>query len=463
MPNKTVLKYITAILIIASALQAAGQTIAIKGKAAAFKKGQLQLCTVDDYLNGHEKVIDSTGVDINGDFSFKPTVKQTQYNYIKIGDLVYELYLEPAQNVDLIIPDTVGFAKDSVLKPIQIVNSKPGGLNALIPAFDADYNDFLITNYKLILRKTGQAQAKAFIKAQQDKYAANTNTFFANYLLYRIGSLELLAATKSRKEVLEYYFKDKPILYYNPAYMDLFYEVFDKNLKVFRSTQVGEGLNNIINNRIDYGMAIDVMRRDSTIPNDTLRELALLKGLTEMYYEPTAIQYSILEMFRYIADKGLTPYSKLVANNAIAMFEKLRPGTPAPAFKLKDIVSGNTVSMADFKGKYVYLSFWDEDNPRSIQEIDLIRELDKKYSKKITFISICNSANEAKTLAFINRNKYKWVFLNAKGSPKLLKDYDVLSYPSFYLIDKESNILRCPADRPTGNIERTLDMLNKQK
>jgi hypothetical protein len=121
------------------------------------------------------------------------------------------------------------------------------------------------------------------------------------------------------------------------------------------------------------------------------------------------------------------------------------------------------VSLADFKGKYIYLSFWDENNPRSIQEIDLIRELDKKYGKKIAFVSICTSVNESKILAFINRNKYKWVFLNAAGSTKLLKDYDVLSYPSFYLIDKESNILRCPADRPTGNIERTLDMLFKQK
>jgi peroxiredoxin len=461
MPNNNLFKYITALLIMASALQAAGQTIAIKGNAAAFKKAQLQLCTIDDYLNGHEIVIDSAVVDHNGNFSFKPTVNQTSYSYIKQGDLVYELYLIPNQNLDIIIPDTVGFAKDSVLKPIQYL--QPSALNNSIIAFDAEYNDFLIANYKAILRKTAQPKVKLFIKAQQDKYATNTDSFFGNYLVYRLASLQLLTSVKSRKEILEACFKDKPILYTNPAYMDLFYEVFDKNLKAFRSTAAGEPLNNAINNRIDYAKAIDIMRRDSTIPNDTLRELALLKGLTEMYYEPTSTQYSVLEMFRYIQANGLTAYSKTVAKNALQLFEKLRVGTPAPPFNLKDVVTGKMVSLADFKGKYIYLSFWDENNPRSIQEIDLIRELDKKYGKKIAFVSICTSVNESKTLAFINRNKYKWVFLNAAGSTKLLKDYDVLSYPSFYLIDKESNILRCPADRPTGNIERTLDMLFKQK
>lgn len=461
MPNKTLFKYFSITVFAAFAFLAQGQQIAIKGNAPAFKKAQLQLCTIDDYLNGHEIVIDSALVDNSGNFSFKPAIKQTIYSYIKQGDLVYELYLIPNQNLDIVIPDTAGFAKDSVLKPIQYI--QPSALNTSIVAFDAEYNDFLIANYKAILRKTAQPKVKLFVKAQQDKYATNTDVFLGNYILYRIGSLELLSSTKSRKETLEAYFKDKPVLYSNPAYMDLFYEVFDKNLKAFRSKVAGEDLNNVINNRIDYAKALDIMRRDSTIPNDTLRELALLKGLTEMYYEPTAIQYSILEMFRYIQVNGMTTYSKTVAKNALQLFEKLRVGTPAPQFNLKDFVTGKMVSLADFKDKYVYLSFWDENNPRSIQEIDLIRELDKKYGKKIAFVSICTSVNETKTLAFINRNKYKWVFLNAASSSKLLKDYDVLSYPSFYLIDKESNILRCPADRPTGNIERTLDMLFKQK
>jgi peroxiredoxin len=459
MPNNTLLKYVTSLCILAFALQAMGQQIAIKGTAVSFKKAQLQLCTIDDYINGHEQVIDSAMVDDKGNFSFKPTIKQTTYSYLKQGDLLYELYLEPATNLDIVIPDTAGFAKDSVLKPIQFV--QPNALNSNVVLFDAEYNDFLIANYKLILRKTAKAATKAFIKAQQDKYATNTNSYFANYMLYRFGSLELLAATKSRKEVLEFYIKDKPIQYNNPAYMGLFNELFEENLKVFRSTAAGAALSSIINDRIDYGKAIAIMQRDSTIPNDTLRELALLKGLGEMYYEANAVQYSILEMLRYIAANGITAYSKGVAKNTLAQLEKLRTGTPAPVFNLKDFVSGKMVSLSDFKGKYVYLSFWDENNPRSVQEIDLIRELDKKYGRKIAFVSICTSINETKTLAFINRNKYKWAFLNAAGSPKLLKDYDVLSYPSFYLIDREGNILRCPADRPTGNIERTLDMLSK--
>ncbi|UPT67285.1 MAG: redoxin domain-containing protein [Sphingobacteriales bacterium JAD_PAG50586_3] len=397
MPNNTLLKYALALVILASALQTEGQQTVIKGTAPSFKKAQLQLCTIDDYINGHELVLDSAVVDDKGNFGFKTTINQTIYSYIKQGDLLYDLYIEPTKNLDITIPDTIGFAKDSVLKPIVFI--QPSALNADITQFDADYNDFLIANYKAILRRTAKPQTKVFIKAQQDKYAAITNSYFNQYLFYRLGSLELLAGTKSRKEVLGFYVKDKPILYNNTAYMGLFNELFEENLKVFRSTGAGDALTSAINDRIDYAKAMGIMQRDSTLTNDTLRELALLKGLGEMYYEPNAVQYSVLEMLRHIATNGLTAYNKGVAKNAVAQLEKLRTGTPAPAFTLKDIVSGKMVSLADFKGKYIYLSFWDEGNPRSVQEIDLIRELDKKYGRKIAFVSICTSVNETRTLS----------------------------------------------------------------
>lgn len=460
MPNK---KHLIPTLFACLAFATAyGQQLSIKGNAPAFKKGALYLYTIADFINGNEVLLDSSIVSSTGDFAFKPTVKQTLYTYIKTGGLQYDLFVEPGKPLELIIPDTAGFAKDSVLKPITITN-QPGGLNEWLTRFDGEYNDFLIANYKLFLRKTGQKAATAFITAMQPKYAAYNHPYFTTYVLYRTGSLELLAGVKSTNGIIENYFNNKPVLYNNIAYMDLVNEVFEKSLKAAMLKKDGLAIKSAINVNINYEGTLDLLKRDTVLTNDTLRELALIKGLGEVFYTPGMVQYSILEMLTYATTHALTPTNRLVAQNLAQKLEKLRPGTDAPAFKLHNIVTGADVSLADFKGKPVYLSFWNEDNTRSVEEIDLIKELEKKYGKKITFISICNAPNETKTLAFINRNKYKWVFLNSKGSKKLIDDYEVFSYPSFYLIDANGKIIKCPADRPSGNIDRTLnDLYNKK-
>jgi hypothetical protein len=112
------------------------------------------------------------------------------------------------------------------------------------------------------------------------------------------------------------------------------------------------------------------MKRDTVLKNDTLRELYLIKGLGEFYYYKETVKYSVLQMLEYISQNGLTADNKLIAKNSLMRLDKLRVGTPAPPFTLKNIVTGQPVSLADFKGKVVYLSFWDEDNVAAVQEID---------------------------------------------------------------------------------------------
>lgn len=449
--------YIIVFIIIA--LQSQAQVLS--GVAPTFKKNTAYLYAIDDYLNNMPVLLGSDTISNTGAFSIKPQVKQTQYAYISIGGLVYDVYLEPGKDLTITIADTAGFAKDSTLKPI-VFDGQASGLNVAIANFDAEYNDFFLQNYKAILRKTAQKISADFIKSLNDKYAANTNPYFIAYKEYRIAALELSAYIKSHKGIIKNYFNNKPVLYGNNAYMDLFNQVFEDNLKEYSLTTKGKDILPAINVNIDYAKSIAILKRDSTLQNDTLRELYLIKGLGEMYYNPGMVKYSVLELLKYISEKGLTSNNRLAALHTHKKLDKLRTGTPAPAFTLKNIISGQQASLKDFEGKLVYLSFWDEDNVAAVQEIDLIKELDKEYGRKMVFVSICNCANEAKTQAFINRNKYKWVFLNARGDKKLLEDYEVLSFPAFYLIDAGGNILKYPADKPSGNIARTLNDLIKK-
>lgn len=435
------------------------QAQVITGLAPTFKKNAAYLYTIDDYVNANTVLLSSDTISNTGTFTLKPQVKQPMYAFVSIGGLVYDIYLEPGKNLDITIADTAGFAKDSTLKPIEFKGAQPTDLNLVITAFDEEYNNFFLQNYKAILRKTAQKTAKDFIKLLNDKYGTITNPYFVNYKEYKIAGLLLSAYINSKKTIVSEYFNNKPVLYYNNAYMDLFNQVYEDELNKYSLSGRGKDIVSAINTHIDYAKAINVLKRDTILQNDTVRELYFVKGLGELFYAPGMTKFSVLEMLSYISKNGLTEGNRQIALHTHKKLDKLRPGTPAPNFSLTNIVSGQQVSLKDFAGKIVYLSFWDEDNVAAVQEIDLIKELEKQYGRKIVFVSICNCPNEPKTQAFINRNKYKWVFLNNKGDKKLLEDYEVLSYPAFYIIDVGGNMLKYPADKPSGNIVRTLNNL----
>ncbi len=447
----------------AFALQA--QLAAIGGNAPVFKNQPVYLYTINDFITGNAVLLDSTTIRTNGSFTLQNPAKQTVYAYVSIGGLQYDFYLAPSAYLEVTIPDTVGFAKDSVLKPLVFGGGMMAeALNIPITKFDAEYNDFILANYKLILRKTGQKAFGDFIKKLKVDYPLSTKSgFIDDYITYRIASLELSANIKSQKTIIKQYFNNKPVLYTNIAYMDLFNQAFEGDLKGFVISTKGQKLLNAINVNADFDKALNLLKQDSTLQNDTVRELYLIKGLGELFYRPGMVKYSILEMLKYAAEKALTPDNKLIATHLLAKLEKLRIGTAAPNFTLKNIVTGLPVSLADFRGKVVYLSFWDENNIPSVQEIDLIKELEKEFGRRIAFISIGNYEDETKTLALINRNKYKWVFLNSKGNKQLVDDYEVLSYPAFYLIDAAGNVLKYPADKPSGTIGATLEKIYNNK
>jgi len=459
-------KFFSTVVLCLCAFVLQAQQAVVTGRSTMFGNKPVALYIIDDFITNNSVLVDSTKASAEGSFTLKNAVKQPYYGFLKAGELVYDIHLEPGAKINVVIYDTTGSSNDSLFVPIafnQRSSDYSNDVNVAITRFDNEYNDFLLLNYKAILRKTAQKITEEFIKQLQTNYAKYTNSYFKSYMAYRIATLELTAYVKGEKTIIKQYFNNKPVLYTNDGYMDLFNQVFEGTMKDYVISSKGQSLLNAINVNANFDKALNLLKQDSTLQNDTVRELYLIKGLGELFYRPGIVKYSILEMLKYATEKALTPDNKLIATHLLAKLEKLRAGTPAPPFTLKNIVTGQPASLADFRGKVIYLSFWDENNIPSVQEIDLIKELDKQFGKRIAFISIGNYEDEAKTLALITRNKYKWVFLNSKGNKQLVDDYEVLSYPAFYLIDAAGNILKYPADRPSGNIGATLDKIYNKK
>ena len=132
----------------------------------------------------------------------------------------------------------------------------------------------------------------------------------------------------------------------------------------------------------------------------------------------------------------------------------LQPGQPAPGFALRDD-SGKTVSLADFKGKVVYLDFWASWCAPCIAEAPAGVELKQKFAgRDVVFLYIS-----------IDRNPDDWRKALAKhpltgpASVHLLdqaayqesagKSYMADAIPSYWLIGRDGRIRLAHAPKPS--------------
>jgi peroxiredoxin len=158
-------------------------------------------------------------------------------------------------------------------------------------------------------------------------------------------------------------------------------------------------------------------------------------------------------------------YSELIRKE----YEKkqlLAPGKPAPQFTLAD-VDGNQVSLSDFKGKYVFIDFWQTLCPNSARELPHYLKLYSDYKdENIAFVSISINEDENVWRNYVKQNKNVGTSLRADKyiASEVYKAYQVPGLQFIVIIDKEGNIIDPAAAKPSSKeIRETLDQLLKGK
>ena len=129
-------------------------------------------------------------------------------------------------------------------------------------------------------------------------------------------------------------------------------------------------------------------------------------------------------------------------------------GQPAPDFSLPGISENKEFTLADFKGKFLYLAFFDSQNLASQSELGLINDIYEEYRNKVAFVAISVDKDMAALADYLNRAELPWTVLHYDGNLELLEQYDANTYPYFVLINDQGQIMRCPAPSPSENIQR---------
>jgi peroxiredoxin len=444
------------------------QKTVIRGTAKSYQHQEIKAFTNSDYISNLQKEITFCTIDSLGNFLLEFNQKEIQYITLKIGKSITSLYAQPSEIYDVVIspPDSTTYQNPNLEHDVNISIDlkKKTEINALTIDYDKRFDEFLDQDYKAFVSRTPQRKIDSFKVAMHDFYSSVNNKYFAAYIDYTIATLH--EETKySRKKLYGEYLDKRPVLYDHPEYMNFFNSFYKKSVQTFALSKEGNAMNFQINDRGSFAGAMAVLQRADFLRNDTLRELVLIKGLYESYYDGSFKRSSIRPMLQQAADSCIVPRHRQIALNILNSFSRLQKGVAAPAFEIPD-KTGQTHSLDELRSnnKFVYLMFYDETCTACLQQMKVVTMLKKTYGEKIQFVSISTDKSNISLKNFLQKNpKYDWLFLYDNTLGKLRADYELRALPAYFLIGPDGKFVQVPAESPDGEIEQLFYDLTKVK
>ena len=447
-----------------------GKEVLINGTIPGAQGKELRVYSYTDLITYNEQFITKTAIDKNGKFSLKANIDEVAIFFLKIDFYKSTLYVEPGKTYKLIF-DTINIGNynesgNPFLNPeylnFRMENTSNVELNFLINKFDSIYAHFISDNSMVLMRKRNKKIVEYF-KLKLDSIFINAkNEYFSTYRKYKISALEEAMLIQSRKSLFENYIYEQPIFLNNVGYMEFFNQYFTKFFTNVTQKIKFNDLETVINEQKSYSALMDTLGTDSVLRNELLRELVLIKGLGELYYVPGFIKENIVSILGTIKEKSKFKENRNISFTTIKYLTGFPKGTLAEDFSLSD-KKQQLFSLSKFKGKFIYLFFWNSRCSVCLAEMALLNDLKKKYEDKLEIIGISVDMDPLNMYYFVEKQKYNFPVVHFAYNYNLLDNYYVRNLPFFVLIDNDGNIVNCPAIKPSENIYQQLDMLINSK
>lgn len=132
-------------------------------------------------------------------------------------------------------------------------------------------------------------------------------------------------------------------------------------------------------------------------------------------------------------------------------WDQSKPGKISPEFKAVDM-EGREWTLADFRGKYVYIDMWATWCNPCKRELPYLKELEKKFEgAQITFIGLSTDGDKSKWEKMVKESPMPGVQLYLGPRSAFQKAYNIDGIPRFILLDKEGRIINNNMSRPSSD------------
>ncbi len=434
------------------------------GNAKEYANSELIFYRYQDRITYIKEEVFRLKVDGEGNFVADFGIDRITYLFAEFGVYYVYFYAEPNGNYEIILPEYVERTNaelfNSYFEPTEmhlgIKNMKETDLNYLIMDFDYYFNRYYNLKMEDLYINGLKTDVDTFINNINARYKKYSNAYFQQYRRYRIAALKEMVTKREYESALVYsYYSNKEILYDNPAYMDLFNSIYNNYFDNYLVSPGGADLYRIIT----YGHSISLLHKligsNPKHKRKQFRELVMLKGLNDAFANDNLQWLPLLLTLDSLYITTEYPIHQQIAQNIADNSLTMAKGTVALPFELPDTV-GNMMSLSDFKGKYLYLQFANTQTYSSAAEFDVLKRVYNRYKGLCIFVTILTDSDKEKAKKFIADNSLNWTFLFAEINSKVISDYKVRAYPTYYLIDPQGMLVMSPAPSPAENFEKYL-------
>lgn len=434
--------------------------VMISGTASSFKSKQISVWLVKDYISLLEDKISSAIIQSDGSFSLGFNLDSTEQVVIKLEDWRSILYASPGNKFDInILP---GDSDENFLpgqRSLRYVfnNIDPNDLNPSIRKLNDRINGFVLRNYSLFLQSGIQKRFEKFRDSLNSEFGNIKGNFFQVFYVYSVASLEESALHK-KKELNHKYFSGKEFYYRNNGFMSFFNQFFKQYLILYAYKNQGSSIVSAINEKSSYQKIKKAFERDTMVKDPLIRELIIIKGLSEMYYMKDFIRANVIALMDSAYLQSNFPGNKLIATNFRNSWKQLVPGSPIPEFEAMSI-SGKRIKSLDLKGKYTFLFFGKDQCIPCLEELKVISKIYDRYQKDLNFINVHLSENGNEITDNAKTHKFSWAIIN-DPQKEIIEKFSVVTFPAYFMIDPEGYFYKSPGPGPTL-LEREIKLLLK--
>lgn len=434
------------------------------GTAEEYANAEIKFYKYQDRITFLKDEVFTVKFDSNGVFDCSFDVDKITYVFAEFGIYFTYFYAEPDKSYELIFPEYVNRNEGDMLNPfftptemqIGMKNLAKTDLNYLILDFDYFYNKYHDLNLNQIYRNGLESDIDTFINKINLRYENVDNQYFKEYKKFRIAALKNIATQKQYESVLVYsHYTKNDVLYDNPAYMDLFNNIYDDYFDKYLVSPRGASLYAVIN----YGHSISRLNRllseDVELRTPQFRELVMLKGINDAFSNDNLKWLPLLLTLDSLYISTKYPEHKMIAQNIADNILTMAKGTIALPFELPD-TAGDIRTLAEFKGKCLYIEFANTQSYTSQIEFESLKKIYDRYKGVCLFVTILTDKDKERAKKFIVDNELKWTFLFAEDNSKVLSDYKVSTFPTYFFIDKYGTLVLSPAPAPSENFEKYL-------
>ncbi|ALI99058.1 hypothetical protein DC20_08800 [Rufibacter tibetensis] len=420
----------------------------------------LELYTVPGSYSG---VSHTVALSKNGEFTLKAPVTEPMLGELVHGPESIMLFLQPGDNLEVradaddfissVKLKGKGFDENNYLLQFERKFEEEEDYQVLPDNIHKREKEFLLfleerreDQIKFLEKflKTAQVSDafKQYAKAQIEFGYANDRLTYVD-VRKRVGDLPP-QLSPDYYDFLKQVNLNAPGAIRNQAYLD-----FLNNYFQFRALQ--EQPNNM---ERDYYPTLYKLAKKEL--QGTTREMMLSRILSQTFrfgYVPDADA-----MYSDFKSEAKSPNFISYINDQYKNFRKVGLGSQAPAFTLLSS-TGDSVSLSNYKDKIVYLGFW-----RTHCGICTVDQQAYKYfaeqlaSKDIVLLQVSVGENLADWKKTVAQKKLPGIQLYAPDlSADILKDYDVKSFPAYFIIAPDGSLININARRP-GHAEGARDI-----